>query len=109
MKTLIIALALSVSATSVRATDWGDFTVKVSLAQTIAVVVNQTLYASSNFTSNRKAVAKQIQNDVQDYNQTGEVSVFLADKIAMVQAANADMSEQDSVDVLLLASDLLLK
>lgn len=109
MKTLIIALALSVSVPAVRATDWGDFTVKVSLAQTIAVVVNQTLYATSNFTSNRKAVAKQIQNDVQDYNQTGVVSVFLADKIAMVQSENADMSEQDSVDVLLLASDLLLK
>lgn len=109
MKMLIIALALSVSAPSVKATDWGDFTVKVSLAQTIAVVVQQTLYATSNFTSNRKAVAKQIQNDVQDYNQTGEASVFLAEKIAMVQSENSEMSEQDSVDVLLLASDLLLK
>lgn len=108
MKTLIIAIVVSMSATSARATDWGEFTVKVSLAQTIAVVVQQTLYASSNLTSNRQAIAKQIQNDVQDYNQTGEVSVFLAEKIAMVQFENSDMSEQDSVDVLLLTSDLLL-
>ena len=109
MKALIFALVLSISATSARATDWGEFTVKVSLAQTIAIVVQQTLYATSDITSNRKAVANLIQNDVQDYNQTGEASVFLADKIALVQSVDAEMSEQDSVDVLLLASELLLK
>lgn len=108
MKMLIIAIALSVSATSARATDWADFSVKISVAQTIAVVVQQTLYATSNVTTNGRVVAKQIQNDVQDYNQTGNVSVFLAEKISMVQSENAEMSQQDSVDVLLLASDILL-
>lgn len=109
MKILIIALALSISAASARTTDWGDFSVKVSLAQTIAIAVDETIYATSDVTYYRKAIAKQIQNDVQDYNLAGEVSAFLAEKISIVQAANADMSEEDAVDVLLLTSDILLK
>lgn len=110
MKSLIIAAVLTLSASGAMATDWGDFTVKVSLAQTIANVVQQTLNASTNVSSNNnKEVAKMIQNDVQDYNQTGVATPFLADKIAMVQSYDAEMSEQDSVDVLVIASDLLLK
>lgn len=109
MKTLIVALALTVT-TAAKATDWGDFTVKVSLAQTIAVFVNQTLMASTNVSSNRgQKVAVQIQNDVQDYNQTGAVTPFLEGQIHAVQNINSELSEQESVDVLLLASDELLK
>lgn len=108
MKSLIIGLVLTLSATAANATDWGLFTVQVSVAQTIAVVVDQTLYASSRATSNRNAYAKQIQNDIQDYNQTGVVSAFLAERIALVQSVNAELSEQDSIDVLLLATDSIL-
>ena len=109
MKMLIVALVVSLSASAAKATDWGDFTVKISVGQTIAAVVQQTLNASSNVTSNRNnKIAEQIQNDVQDYNQSGEVSAFLAQQIAMVQSINAELSEQESVDVLVAASDLIL-
>lgn len=108
MKSLIAGLMLTLSVSGAHATDWGDFTVKVTLAQTIAVVVQHTLQATTNFTSNRESYAKQIQNDVQDYNQTGEASPFLAERILFVQSVNADLSEQESVDVLLIASETVL-
>jgi len=108
MKSLIAGLMLTLSVSGAHATDWGDFTVKVTLAQTIAVVVQQTLQATTKFSSNRDAYAKQIQNDVQDFNQTGEASPFLAERIAFVQTVNADLSEQESVDVLLAASEIVL-
>lgn len=109
MRILIIAIALSLSSVSVKATDWGDYSVRVSLAQTIAIFIQESIYATSDSTFNSKAIGKQIQNDVQDYNQAGEVSAFLAEKILMVQSVNNDMSEQDAVDILLVTSDLLLK
>lgn len=109
MKSLIAGLIMTLSATSAFATDWGDFTVKVSVGQTIAVVVQQTLYASTRVSSNRNAYAKQIQNDIQDYNQTGEVSPLLAERITMVQSVNAELSQEESIDVLLLATDEILK
>lgn len=107
MKSLIAGLVLTLSVTA-NATDWGLFTLQVTVAQTIAVVVQQTFYATTNVSSNRNAYAKQIQNDVQDYNQAGIKTPVLAERIAFVQSVNAELSEQEAVDVLLIASETVL-
>jgi hypothetical protein len=108
MKSLIAGLVLTLSVSAAHATDWGLFTVQVTVAQTIAVVVQQTFYATTRVSSDRSAYAKQIQNDVQDYNQIGYVSPVLAERIAFVQAVNPELSEQESVDVLLIAAESIL-
>jgi hypothetical protein len=108
MKSFIIALTLLVSATAAHATNWGEFTVQISVGQTIAAVVQQTLNASSHVTSQRYLVAQKIQADIQDYGQTGVVSPFLTERIALVQSVNPELSEQDSIDVLIAATNSIL-
>jgi hypothetical protein len=108
MKSLIAGLVLTLSVSAANATDWGLFTLQVTVAQTIAVVVQQTFYATTRVSSDRNAYAKQIQNDAQDYNQVGYVSPMLAERIAFVQSVNPELSEQESVDVLLIASESIL-
>ncbi len=108
MKSLIVVLVIAISVSSAKATDWLEFTAQISIGQTVAAVVQQTLMASTNVTSYRNYAAKKIQNDIQEYNLTGTMSEFLAERIALVQSVNNQLSEQESIDVLVLATDSIL-
>ena len=118
MKKIFIASAIVLMASSAFANDQDEqFSLEVfgqSIVQTVAYSVADILGLSSaelsdaTSDSNRKEVAHRIQNEVQDYGQTGLVSPFLADKIKVAQSFNATLSEAESVDALSIASDLIL-
>lgn len=108
MKTLLLALTISLASTTASA-DFVDFTLKVSTAQAIGVTVANIINASSQATTNSKVATVQIQNDIMEYAQTGSISAFLAEKIAIVTSVDAELSEQDVIDVLIEASEIILK
>lgn len=56
----------------------------------------------------QKLEAKKILNEIQEYNQTGFISAFLAQKIAIVNSLESDLSVDDSIDVLIEASEIIL-
>lgn len=115
MKKIVIASFIAIMATSTFAADFAAQSVENSIAQTVAIIVadftEATSIATSEETSNahRKEEAQRIQNDVQAYSQSGFLSVYLAEKVNMVNAIDADLSQEESIDVLVLASNRILK
>ena len=118
MKKFVIATAMTVIAITASNTFASDFAVESiqdSTVQTVAIIVADFTEATSlelsDETSNahRKLEAQRIQNDVQTYSQSGILSVYLAEKVKMVNAVDAALSEEEAVDVLVLASNKILK
>ena len=60
-----------------------------------------SLSSASTVASNQKVQAEAVINDAQDMLQTGEVSLFLSQKIQETQALNLDLSEADALDILI--------
>lgn len=108
MKAWLLALTISLASTSAFA-NFVDYTLQVTTGQAIGITVANILNASSQATTNNKIVAVKIQNDIAEYAQTGTISAYLADKVSIVTNLNSDLSEQDAIDVLIEASDLMLK
>jgi ABC-type sugar transport system ATPase subunit len=115
MKKIIITSILYIMATTAFAGDFVAQSLQDSTVQTVAIIVadftEATSIAMSDETSNahRKAEAQRIQNDIQAFSQTGVLSVYLSEKINMVNAIDADLSQEEAVDVLVLASNRILK
>lgn len=113
MKKLALILVLSLSTTITSASDFSQQTLADSTVQTVARVVAGMILASSNASTvatseQRKIEAQMIQNDIQEYSQSGLVSVYLASKIDLVRAVNADLSIEESIDVLVVATESIL-
>ena len=127
MKTIIAVLVLTMLSTSVYARGprhprpprppqggISEATLANSTIQTVAYVIADliglTSVATSDATSNnhRKEEATRIQYDLQEYNQSGVMSLYLADKINMVNLLNSDLSEADAIDALVIATDMIL-
>lgn len=114
MKKMIVISALSLMTSTAFASNFSEQTLVNSTVQTVANVIADMIMVTSRATSiatteNRKIEAQMIQNDIQDYAQNGTMSVYLASKIQMVNEVNADLSIEESIDVLILASESLLK
>lgn len=56
----------------------------------------------------QKLEAKKILSEVQDYNQNGTLSAFLSQKIAIINSLDHTLSIDESVDVLIKASLMIL-
>ncbi len=107
MKTLLLALTISLATTA--SASFVDYTLQVTTGQAIGITVAEILNATSRATTNSKVAAVQIQNDIVEYTQTGVVSAYLAEKISIVNSVNPDLSEQEAVDVLVEATEIILK
>jgi hypothetical protein len=57
--------------------------------------------AGSSAALNMKAIAVAIENDSQEYFQSGEMSVLLASNVEKILAQNAELSVDDAVTVVL--------
>lgn len=126
MKALTIALTFSLLSSAVFArprpprpphrphdSTISEMTLANSTIQTVAYAVANALAVSSMATTdatsnNRKVEAVMIQNDIQDYTQSGAISPLLADKMALVNSINDDLSEEEAIDALVIATDLIL-
>ncbi|MDD4975555.1 MAG: hypothetical protein PHY93_14450 [Bacteriovorax sp.] len=110
-KLLILAFASIVSSNSY-SLDIGTNALAYTLAQTIytgALTVATSEAASISVSKrNQKAEATRIQKEVQDYFQTGITSIYLESKIELAKELDVDLSVNESLDLLLEASNIIL-
>jgi hypothetical protein len=66
------------------------------------------LSSASLIGNNGKIEAEQVIRDSQDLAQTGELSVFLNQKIKELQSQDNSLSEQDALDQLIAVSEAIL-
>lgn len=111
-KILIIAFASILTTSSSHAIEATTDVLAYTLAQTIytAAIGMASVEATSLSTSqrNQKAEALRIQNEAQAYFQTGIATIYLESKIQIAQNLNNKLSEEESVDLLLEASRIIL-
>jgi hypothetical protein len=110
MKKLLVftVLLISFNAFSYSTTQLVAYT----LAETIYVtaITGATIEVSSNITSSteQRKEAVKIQNEVQNYYQSGELSPFLAAKLEVVAKIDASLSEEEALDALLESTLIIL-
>ena len=111
-KLLILASALFITGHNSYALEAGTNALAYTLAQTIyttALGVATTEATSLAISSkNQKAEAQRIQNEAQNYLQTGVASIFLESKIHLAKELDSSLSDDESVDLLIAASDIIL-
>ena len=56
----------------------------------------------------QKQEARKLQQEVQDYNQSGLVSNYLSEKIAVIHSLDNTLSLEEAVDVLIEVSEIIL-
>jgi hypothetical protein len=109
MKKLIIITLLTLSAQS-----FASYTVSNLLAYTIAEAIYSTALpvatsgATTAMTEAQKQEALQVQNDVQEFNQSGVMSISLMNKIEIAKQIDASLSLNESLDALVAASNIVL-
>lgn len=113
MKLIIITFILATLSTATQAQNLSAQTLQDSSVQTVAYVIADMIGLSSRASSvatteSRKLEAKIIQNDIQNYDLNGHISVYLSEKIIMVNSINPELSEQETIEVLILATDSIL-
>lgn len=113
MKKLLILALTTIISTNTFAIDIATNSLAYTLAQTIysAAVGVASSEVSSLATSadNMKAEAYKIQNEAQNYYQSGIASVYLENKIKMAKNLDSSLSEEESVDLIVEASQIILK
>lgn len=110
-KLIILAMATLISGRSF-ALEAGTNALAYTLAQTIytAALGLATTEATSLATSskNQKAEAVRIQNEAQMYIQSGKTTLFLESKIQVAKDLDASLSDDEAVDLLIEASNIIL-
>lgn len=111
-KLFILALTTIITGKSF-ALETGTNALAYTLAQTIytAALGVATSEASSMATSSKtlKADAQRIQNEAQIYLQSGKTTLFLESQIQLAKDLDSTLSDDEAVDLLLQASNLILK
>lgn len=118
MKKLAITLILILTTTAAFARpprnprppqDAGYFISVQSVAYTAAFVTVDISATTTNNSYDRLEAARRIQNDVISYTQAdGGMSLYLAEKVQALRAVHPELSEEESIDALLLASETIL-
>jgi hypothetical protein len=109
MKKLIVLAALLATTQS-----FATMSVSNLFAYTIAEAIYSAAIplASTGVTSaasqDRRKEAYKVQNDIQNYFQSGEISSLLQDKIQITQDIDNTLSTEESVDAISKATDLVL-
>jgi len=120
MKKLIITSVLAIMTTSTFASDFENrTTLEESSVQTVARVFADLFEATTFITlrdsteessyEHRKIEALKIQNDIQEYSASGNLSIYLAEKINIVNSINSELSEAEALDVLVIATSKILQ
>lgn len=113
MKKLLILALTTIISSNTYAIDIATNSLAYTLAQTIysAAIGVATSEVSSLATSDtqQKEEAIRIQNEAQNYYQSGIASLYLESKIQMAKNLDSSLSEEESVDLLVEASHIVLK
>lgn len=111
MKKLFILAFATILSSNTYAIDLATNTLAYTLANslyTTAMGVATSEATSIALSKNQKAEALRIQNEAQNYYQTGIASLYLNSKIQIAQELNSSLSEEESVDLLVEASQIIL-
>jgi hypothetical protein len=112
MKKILILVFASLLSSNTYAIDIGTNTLAYTLAQTIftgaLTVATSEAGAISVSKKQQKAEALRIQKEAQDYFQKGMASIYLESKIEMAKELDSRLSDSESVDLLLEASQIIL-
>ena len=91
-----------------------DTTYKTTVSLAVEVVFSSAIISGTSeislfsITDAQKLEALKIQSEVQDYFQSGNISLFLNEKISNINEINSNLSEDESIDSLLAASEFVL-
>lgn len=111
MKKLFILAFATILSSNTYAIDLATNSLAYSLANTLyttAMGVATSEATSIALSKNQKAEALRIQNEAQNYYQSGIASLYLNSKIQIAQELNSSLSEEESVDLLVEASQIIL-
>lgn len=105
---VIVTLLVSFNAFSNSATEILAWTFAETIY--ISAITGASAEVSSNITSSKqlKAEALKLQNEIQNYFQSGEISPFLNNKITLANTVAESLSQDEVIDVLLESTTLIL-
>lgn len=111
MKKVVLALALMVMAQSTFAFEatfktTASLAVEVVFSTAITSVTSEISFFS--ISEQHRKEARKIIAEAQDYNQSGYITLFLGEKIAIIKSIDSSLSDDESVDLLLDASEIIL-
>lgn len=111
MKKLMILVALLVniqSAFSFEAT--AKTMASVSVEIIFSTAISSITFEISSFSTiqSQKIEAQKVLREVQEYNQSGVVTNLVASKISIIQTLDDSLSIDESIDVLIHASEIIL-
>lgn len=109
-KLILLAALLSISVQNSHALESSSDMVGFTFAELVVVTASTigSTQAVTISTHVRRMEAQKVQIDVQAYNQTGAVSLFLGEKISALRNFDSSLSIEESVDELLAASENIL-
>lgn len=111
MKKIVLTAALLIMAHSTFAFDTSSKTL-VSISGEIffsTAITSVGSEASSFSTSDvQKAEARKFLSEIQEYNQMGSITTFVAEKITILHSLDNSLSVDESIDVLIEAAEIIL-
>lgn len=111
MKKIVLATALLTLTHTTFAFQASSKTLASTSAEilfTTAVTLVGSEATSFSTSKAQKTEARKVLLEIQEYNQTGSLTVFIAEKIAIIQSLDKSLSIDESVDVLIEASEIIL-
>nr|BDT28330.1 hypothetical protein BHI3_17960 [Bacteriovorax sp. HI3] len=111
MKKLMVALSIAAMSQASFAFDATSQVTAITAAEIIlstAVTVATSEAASISTSEGQKREAQKVLMEVQEYYQSGSVSVYLENKIEALKSLDESLSVDESVDLLTEASQLIL-
>lgn len=111
MKKLFILAFATILSTNTYALDYSTNTLAYTLANTLyttAMGIATSEATSIALSKNQKIDALKIQNEAQNFYQSGIASLYLESKIQIAKELNSSLSTEESVDLLVEASQIIL-
>lgn len=111
MKKIVLAAAFLTLSHTTFAFDATSETLASSSAEilfTTAVTLVGSEASSYSTSEVKKAEARKALAEIQEYNQTGSMTIFISEKIAIIRSLDKNLSIDESVDILIEASEFIL-
>lgn len=101
-------LTLSHSTFAIDATSETSASLSAEIIFSTAITSVTSEISSFSSLEAQKASARKVLREIQEYNQTGSMTAFVAEKIAVIHTLDNTLSVDESVDVLIEASEFIL-
>lgn len=109
-KTILMAAFLAFSQTTFAFEATSKTAASASMEIFFSTAISAVTSEISSFSASeaKKNDAKKILREVEEYNQTGSMTSFIAEKIKIIHSIDKSLSVDDSIDVLIEISEITL-